>query len=206
MAYGFQLEPDEKREILRIARATLSEVLKSGRIPPGKPHRRSLLAPAPTFVSLHKGADLRGCVGIQNEDTPLYRAVQEMAVAAASRDPRFSPLSIEELESISIEVSILGERLRVRETGEIEIGVHGLSVLCRGVRGLLLPQVASGTGWTAEEFLAHLCRKAGLGDGDWRSTDAVIERFTAQVFDEGDYPPLDPQEILAQLMRDPAGH
>lgn len=205
MAYGFQLEPDEKREILRIARATLSEVLRSGRVPPGKPHRRSLLAPAPTFVSLHKGDELRGCVGIQHEDTPLYRAVQEMAVAAASRDPRFAPLSFEELDTISIEVSILGERLRVRDPGEIEVGIHGVAVLCRGVRGLLLPQVASGTGWTAEEFLARLCRKAGLDDGDWREAGAVIERFTAQVFDERGYPPLDPQEILAQLLREPAG-
>ena len=83
VTYDHPLADDEKRELLRIARATLREHGYSGRIPPGKPHRESLVAPAAVFVSLHKGDALRGCIGGLEADKPLYRAIQEMAVAAA---------------------------------------------------------------------------------------------------------------------------
>ncbi|HWM86344.1 MAG TPA: AmmeMemoRadiSam system protein A [Kofleriaceae bacterium] len=204
MAYDFVLGPDEKREVLRIARATVSEFLCAGRIPPGRPHRRSLLANAGAFVTLRCGEELRGCIGTQAEDAPLYRAVQEMAVAAATRDPRFPPLRLEEIDGITIEVSVLGDRVVVRDSREIEIGVHGLAVSCRNQRGLLLPQVASESGWTAAEFLGRVCGKAGLPAEAWRASDVTVERFTAQVFAETEYPPLDPQEILAQVMRENA--
>jgi uncharacterized protein len=204
MAYDFVLGPDEKREILRIARATVSEFLCAGRIPPGRPHRRSLLANAGAFVTLRAGEDLRGCIGTQTEDAPLYRAVQEMAVAAATRDPRFPPLRLDEIDSITIEVSVLGGRVVIRDAREIEIGIHGLAISCRGQRGLLLPQVASESGWSAEEFLGRVCSKAQLPADAWRAPEATVERFTAQVFAETEYPPLDPQEILAQVMRENA--
>jgi uncharacterized protein len=204
MAYDFVLGPDEKREILRIARATVSEFLCAGRIPPGRPHRRSLLANAGTFVTLRTGEELRGCIGTQTEDAPLYRTVQEMAVAAATRDPRFPPVRLDEIDSITIEVSVLGGRVVVRDPREIEIGQHGLAIACRGQRGLLLPQVASESGWSAEEFLSRVCGKAQLPADAWRAADATVERFTAQVFAETEYPPLDPQEILAQVMRENA--
>jgi AmmeMemoRadiSam system protein A len=202
MAYDFVLGPDEKREVLRIARATVSEFLCAGRIPPGRPHRRSLLANAGAFVTLHAGDELRGCIGTQSEDAPLYRAVQDMAVAAATRDPRFPALRAEEIDAITIEVSVLGDRTMVRDPREIEIGVHGLAITSRGQRGLLLPQVASEAGWTAEQFLAAVCTKAQLPADAWRSSDATVERFTAQVFTEADYPPLDPQAIMEQVLRD----
>jgi AmmeMemoRadiSam system protein A len=204
MAYDFVLGPDEKREILRIARATVSEFLCAGRIPPGRPHRRSLLANAGTFVTLRTGEELRGCIGTQTEDAPLYRTVQEMAVAAATRDPRFPPVRLDEIDAITIEVSVLGGRVVVRDPREIEIGLHGLAIACRGQRGLLLPQVASESGWSAEEFLGRVCGKAQLPADAWRAPDATVERFTAQVFAETEYPPLDPQEILAQVMRENA--
>ena len=92
MGYDHILTDDEKRELLRIARATIKEYLMSGRLPPGAPHRPSLVAPAAVFVSLHQveqeGETLRGCIGTTAEGAPIYRAVQEMAVAAATRDPR----------------------------------------------------------------------------------------------------------------------
>jgi AmmeMemoRadiSam system protein A len=202
MPYDFRLGPDEKREILRIARATAVEFLRSGRVPPGKPHRRSLLAEAGAFVTLRmKSGELRGCIGTQTEDSPLYRTVQDMAIAAATRDPRFPPVKLDELDSIVMEVSVLGERVRIREAREVEIGLHGLAIACRGQRGLLLPQVASESSWTGEEFLRRVCNKAQLADDAWKQAEAMVERFTAQVFDESDYPPLDPQEIFDQLQR-----
>lgn len=202
MPYDFRLGADEKREILRIARATAVEFLRSGRVPPGKPHRRSLLAEAGAFVTLRMtSGELRGCIGTQAEDSPLYRTVQDMAIAAATRDPRFPAVRLEELAAIVMEVSVLGERVRVRESSEIEIGVHGLTISCRAQRGLLLPQVARESGWTGEEFLRRVCSKAQLPDDAWQQPEAVVERFSAQVFDESDYPPLDPQEIFEQLQR-----
>jgi AmmeMemoRadiSam system protein A len=202
MPYDFRLGPDEKREILRIARATAVEFLRSGRVPPGKPHRRSLLAEAGAFVTLRMNSgELRGCIGTQAEDNPLYRTVQDMAIAACTRDPRFPAVKLDELAAIVIEVSVLGERVRIRAPGEIEIGLHGLAIACRGQRGLLLPQVASESGWTGEEFLRRTCTKAHLPEDAWQQPETTIERFTAQVFEESEYPPLDPQEIFEQLQR-----
>jgi AmmeMemoRadiSam system protein A len=125
-----------------------------------------------------------------------------MAVAAATRDPRFPPLRPDEIDLIVIEVSVLGDRTPIRDPREIEVGVHGLAISCRGQRGLLLPQVASESGWSAEEFLGRVCGKAQLPVDAWRAPDATVERFTAQVFAETEYPPLDPQEILAQVLRE----
>ena len=202
MPYDFRLGPDEKREILRIARSSAVEFLRSGQMPPGKPHRRSLLADAGAFVTLRlKSGELRGCIGTQQEDSPLYRTVQDMAIAAATRDPRFPPVQIDELSRIVIEVSVLGSRVRIRDASEVEIGVHGIAIACRGQRGLLLPQVASESRWTAEEFLRKVCSKAQLPEDAWQGSEATVERFTAQVFDEADYPPLDPQDIFEQLQR-----
>jgi uncharacterized protein len=184
MAYEHSLSDDEKRELLRIARATLREFLHSGRIPPGKPHKESLLQPAGAFVTLHKGGDLRGCIGTMVENTPLYKTVQEMAVAAASRDPRFPPVAEEELADLVIEVSVLGGHRPISSAADVEIGVHGLTIEHAGRRGLLLPQVASEHGWDAPTFITHVCAKAGLPDDAWSQPGARLERFTAQVFDE----------------------
>ena len=193
MAYAHKLTDDEKRELLRIARATLREFVRAGRIPPGKPHRESLVAEAAAFVTLHHGDALRGCIGTQHESKPLYKTIQEMAVAAASRDPRFSPVSKAELPDVTIEVSVLGDRGSIADPTEVTIGEHGLAIDYQGRRGLLLPQVATENNWDAETFLAHLCRKAGLPADSWRDSDSKIESFTAQVFNEETHPAIDPE-------------
>ena len=184
MAYDFRLAEEEKQELLRIARATLKEYLISGRVPPGAPHRKCLLAAAGAFVSLHAGDRLRGCIGTLAESQPLYKAIQEMAVAAASRDPRFEPVTSEELALLKIEVSVFGERYQILGPAEVEVGKHGLCISAAGRRGLLLPQVATEHGWGPEAFLERTCEKAGLPRDAWRLPDAFIEVFTAQVFAE----------------------
>jgi uncharacterized protein len=184
MAYDHVLSFDERKELLRIARATLREFLRSGIIPPGKPHRDCLVAPAAVFVTLHLESALRGCIGTQTEDKPLYRAVQEMAVAAATRDPRFEPVTANELADIDIQISVLSDRQRCTGAGSVSVGVHGLCIEARGHRGLLLPQVAVDAGWDATTFLARVCAKAGLPDDAWQDQDAVVETFTAQVFQD----------------------
>jgi len=188
--YTHQLADDEKRELLRIARATLREHSFSGRIPPGKPHRESLLAPASVFVSLHEGDDLRGCLGIVDEEKPIYRAVQEMAVAAATRDPRFAAIKAEELDDLVIEISVLGPTRRVKSPDELVIGTDGVRVEVDGQRGLLLPQVAQDHGWDAPTLLAKTAQKAGLPADAWAADGTQVLAFTAQVFSEKTHPPV----------------
>lgn len=186
--YDHSLADDEKRELLRIARATLREHLDTGRIPPGKPHRASLLAPAAVFVSLHRDHALRGCIGLVEARTPLYRAVQEMAVSAATRDPRFPPLTEEELDDVELEISVLSHARAVRGPEELVIGKDGLVVEAFGRRGLLLPQVAALAGWDAATLLARTCVKAGVPADTWRRADARLTAFEAQVFSDRTHP------------------
>lgn len=191
MPYSYVLTDDEKRELLRIARATLREYFHTGRIPPGKPHRDSLTAEAGAFVSLHREGVLRGCIGKQQETTALFRTIQEMTIAAATRDPRFDPVDEDEVEDIDIEISVLGGATTLRSPADIEIGAHGLAIEHQGRRGLLLPQVASKNGWDAETFLAEVCRKAGLDEDAWKQPDAVVQVFPAQVFNDDTHPRLE---------------
>src|SRR5258706_9530083 len=155
------LSDHDREELLRIARATLREFLATGYMPPGAPHRKSLLLPAGAFVSVYVDGELRGCMGRVDADTPLYLAVEQLAVAAATRDPRFEAVRMEELKQARIEISVLST-VAPAAPDAIEIGRHGL-VITRGPRrGLLLPQVAVKHGFTREQFLDETCAKAGL--------------------------------------------
>lgn len=184
MSYPHVLAMDEQRELLRIARATLREHARSGKLPPGKPHRDTLLANAAVFVTLHREAELRGCIGTTTADRPIYRAVQEMAIAAATRDPRFAPVSGDEIASIEIEISVLGALRRVAGPGDVQIGRDGVVVEGRGHRGLLLPHVAVESGWDATAFVERTCQKAGLPRDAWKAGDLEISVFPTQVFSE----------------------
>jgi AmmeMemoRadiSam system protein A len=177
------LSDHDRQELLRIARATLREWLATGYMPPGAPHRKSLLVPAGAFVTVHVGGELRGCMGRVDADTPLYLAVEQLAVAAATRDPRFESVRLEELNDVRIEISILSP-LRTGTPDEIEIGRHGLVVTRGPRRGLLLPQVATHYSWDRDRFLDETCSKAGLPPGAWRDPATRLEIFTAEVFGE----------------------
>lgn len=189
MPYSYVLSDDEKRELLRIARATLREFFYTGRIPPGKPHRDSLTAEAGVFVTLHKAGALRGCIGTHQETTALFRIIQEMTVAAASRDSRFEPVQEVEVDEIEIEISVIGMALTVSAPTDIDLGTHGLSIEHAGKRGLLLPQVAAEHGWSQSEFLEHVCAKAELPGDAWSQPGAQVFAFTAQVFSDQTHPP-----------------
>ncbi len=110
----------------------------------------------------------------------LWLEVQRTAALAATADPRFAPVTADELPDMAIEISVLGPLERVTDVSQIEIGVHGLFLLHGMRRGTLLPQVASDRGWSRDEFLLQLCRKAGLPDSAWRSGE--LYRFTADSF------------------------
>jgi AmmeMemoRadiSam system protein A len=183
-----ELEPIERKELLRIARSTLREYLALGMIPPGAPHRESLKQPAGSFVTLKTLPEghLRGCIGTFSADTPLHKCVQQMAVSAATRDPRFSAVEPDELAHLSIEISVLSPRQRIDDPQAIEVGKHGVCITHGPHHGVLLPQVPVEHGWDRETFLEHLCLKAGLPTDAWHHEKTVLEVFTAEVFGEED--------------------
>ncbi len=180
------LTPAHGRELLRIARETLSAHLAGKPAPDAAPDDPLLLEKRGAFVTLREGPKkhLRGCIGHIRAVHPLWRTVRDMAVEAATGDPRFDPVTAEDLPRLSIEISALTPLRRVQSHCEIEVGRHGL-YLVRGRRsGLLLPQVPGEFGWNLEEFLVHTCRKAGLGDGEWREEGTELYSFEAEIFTE----------------------
>jgi AmmeMemoRadiSam system protein A len=137
------------------------------------------------FVTLRRGGELRGCLGTLEAGEGLAADVALCAADSASRDPRFPRVDPREVVQLTIEISVLGARERIDPAGEaaIEIGRHGLVVEDGSRRGLLLPQVATEWGWTADEFLRQTCRKAHLPGDAWRH-GAMVFRFEAEVFGE----------------------
>lgn len=185
-AHGrFALTRAEKSALLAIARQSIADSLAGRRI---RPVDEALLTPAlkarcGAFVTLSAGGRLRGCIGNLVGRRPLWQTVGEMARAAAFDDPRFSPVGAAELPGISIEVSVLSPLRRVASEAEVELGRHGILIVKGGRSGTFLPQVATDTGWTREEFLGHCSRdKAGLGWDGWR--DAELYVYEADVFGE----------------------
>lgn len=189
MEPGF-LNPDDEQELLRLARESLSRLFKGEDL-------RSLQSPNPhlqisggAFVTLHNHGRLRGCIGHLVSHRPLFETVKEMAMAAATQDPRFTPVNPEELDDLDIEISVLSPFSPLKEVSEIVVGRHGLVVSRGGHRGLLLPQVAEEYGWDAVTFLGHTCEKAGLPPDAWRDPATHIEIFSAQVFGEKSFAAL----------------
>ncbi len=177
------LSTDEKATLLTIARESIAQYLEEGTLPQFTITEANLLRKSGAFVTLEQGGELRGCIGHILAQQQLYAAVQQAAVSAATEDPRFPPLVLEELEEISIEISVLSPLKRVTHIEEIEVGKQGLVLVAGGKTGLLLPQVASEEDWSREEFLQAVSRKAGLPDEAWQQ-GATLYTFTAIVFGE----------------------
>lgn len=178
------LPPDARAEILSIARRAIDTFLRTGEKLDLVPNSPDLLENRGAFVTLHLANDLRGCIGYTLPRLPLWETIREVAVLAATDDPRFEPVTAEELPRVRIEVSVLSPMERVTDPARIEIGVHGLYLKLGRRSGLLLPQVAPEYGWNREEFLHHTCKKAGLKGDAWKDPAAELSWFTAEVFGE----------------------
>lgn len=178
-----ELAKQEKILLLELAREAIRQRLEN-RFQLRKVESPPLALPHGAFVTLHREAQLRGCIGRIRSLDPLYTTVQEMAVAAAFQDPRFAPVVREELALLEIEISVLSPPETIAGPDQIEVGKHGLIISSGPYSGLLLPQVATEWGWDSETFLNHTCLKAGLPENYWRQTQVKIEAFTAQVFSE----------------------
>jgi len=180
------LSMDSKKKLLKIARGSIAGFLKDGK-------RKSLSKTADpelnintgAFVTLHENGELRGCIGNMAGQGPLYNTVADMAIEAATGDPRFHRLSQDELDKIDIEISVLSPLKRVKSYEEIKIPGHGVIVRKGFSSGVYLPQVATEAGWNREEFLTSLCgSKAGIDPQAWKDPSTEMYVFTAEVFGE----------------------
>ena len=178
---GFALSDDEKRLLKEIALTSIKDSLAGKEISHSSPLTTHLSAKCGAFVSLHKHGRLRGCIGHFGEDIPLHEIVAEMARAAAFEDPRFMPVTADELADIDIEISVLTPMRRIESLDEFELHRHGIYIR-KGYRsGTFLPQVADEVNWTKEEFVSHCAQdKAGIGWDGWK--DAELYLYEAIVF------------------------
>lgn len=191
----FQLSSEEGEFLVRLARKAVEEYLKNERrIKPPSEISEKLRRPCGVFVTISQFKNgkkiLRGCIGYPYPTTPLVEAVIDSALGAATQDPRFYPLSLEELDKVVFEVSILTPPIKIEVKNPIEypskikIGKDGLIVEHGLYKGLLLPQVAIEWNWDAEEFLCHCCQKAGLSPDYWLVKGTKVYKFQAIIFEE----------------------
>ena len=191
----FHLTQEEGDFIVKLARKAVGEYLKTGKVinsPKDAPAK--LQQRCGTFVtinSLKQGKEeLRGCIGYPYPTTILTQAVIECAISSATQDPRFHPISAEELDHVVFEVSVLTppEVVNMENTAhlpsKIKVGEDGLIVEKGLYKGLLLPQVAVEYGWDEEDFLCQCCVKAGLPPDSWLVKSTRVHKFQAIVFEE----------------------
>jgi hypothetical protein len=178
------LERQQKLILLRLARQAIERWVGQGEKQIEETGDPALAGLAGAFVSLHRSGELRGCIGRIRADYVLERVVQEVAISAATGDPRFTPVAVAELSELDLEISVLSPFREIEEISEIEVGRDGLMISEGYATGLLLPQVASEYGWDRETFLGQTCIKAGLPKDHWRNAKPKIEIFSAEVFSE----------------------
>lgn len=173
---------EERRGLLRLAHASIRAAVQGKPLATEEAPNQHLREARGAFVTLHEDGELRGCIGMMVAAKALDETVREMARAAALEDPRFAPVTAEELDKLQIEISVLSPMVAIAPE-DVVVGRHGLMVSYEGRRGVLLPQVAPERGWDRETLLAQTCRKAGLPMDQWRR-GAKLEAFTAEVFGE----------------------
>lgn len=195
-----ELTKSEGEFLVKLARSAVKEYLTEfSKVEPSVDTPSRLREKAGVFVTIEKIARditgvprrmLRGCIGFPEPVMPLAEATVEAAIAAATEDPRFEPMRLEELGSVVFEVSVLSVPSLVSYSKpeelleKVKVGRDGI-VVERGIlRGLLLPQVPVEYDWSAEEYLDNACIKAGLPPDAWRSGKLKVYTFTARVFAE----------------------
>ncbi len=178
------LSAADQELLFRVARDSIKAHLKGEQVPLPQAASPLLTQPRGVFVTLNRHGRLRGCIGYLDAVNPLLAAVQEMAVAAAFRDPRFPPLREDELADLEVEISILSPMQQIKNTEDIQVGHHGLYLVQGSHRGLLLPQVATEYGWDRLTFLKQTCVKAGLPPDAWENPSTRIFVFSADILHE----------------------
>lgn len=184
---SYYLSAEEKADLLNYARSTITEYVNHGKSPELDKSKLTdhITQPCGAFVTLRKEGQLRGCIGRFEAVEPLYEVVRQMAISAATQDYRFPPVTPDEINELDIEISVLTPMKKISSIDEIELGRHGIYIKKGFASGTFLPQVATETGWTLEEFLGHCAKdKAHIGWDGWK--DAEIYTYEAYVFSETD--------------------
>ena len=182
---GDMLTDNQKKRLLEIARQSMTEYVTNSIRKDFKEVDPQLDIKRGAFVTLHKNGELRGCIGSFTSHQPLYQVIADMAIESATGDPRFRPVTKEELDKISIEISVLTEPQLIDDWKKIRLGVDGVIVKKGFSQGVFLPQVATETGWDLETFLQHLCAgKAGLSADAYKDPATQIRTFQAIIFSE----------------------
>ena len=182
---GNLLTRQEQEDLLAIARSSVEEYIKNGKVPDFETDNYYLNQKIGAFVTLKKQGQLRGCIGVFSPtEIPLYQVVSDMAVSSATKDTRFLPVAEQELSELHYEISVLSEMQKINDWQDIEIGKHGVQIRHSGRSGVFLPQVATDNNWDLKIFLEQLCyQKIGLEKDCYKRDDVQMYVFTAQVFD-----------------------
>lgn len=182
-----EISAQEKKMLLKAARESIQSVFVDAASPsPEYSLYPNLKVNTGAFVTLTINEKLRGCIGYINSQDTLFETICSAARQAAFRDPRFRPLSTDELPQIKIEISVLSPPESISCYDEIKLGTHGLILEEPDRRALLLPQVATKNNLNLNQFLAALCEKAGLAPEYHMMKKLNIKVFTASIFSESD--------------------
>ena len=186
-----QLSDSDGVFLVKTARMAVTEFLSNGkRMKLESEREKKFSFNAGVFVTLNNADGLRGCIGFPMPDKKLSHGIIDAAIAAATEDPRFSPVKINELNDIMFEVTVLTPPVEITVTDpmeyleKIKVGRDGLIIRNSFSSGLLLPQVPVEYGWNVEEFLQHTCEKAGLEKDTWKNEKVKIEKFEGIVYKE----------------------
>jgi uncharacterized protein (TIGR00296 family) len=191
MKNDFEISEKDGQILVETARMVVNNYLKNGtKIELGNKIQEDFSFKSGVFVTLNNPLGLRGCIGYPLPDKKLFNALEDAAISAATEDPRFPPVKLEELDSITFEVTVLTppKKIEVKDhseyLSEIKVGKDGLIVKSGFNSGLLLPQVPVEYDWNEREFLEYTCEKAGLPKDYWKKEDVEILKFEGLVFKE----------------------
>lgn len=176
----------EKQDLLSMARNAIRGYLDRREKEYPRSQNPKFLSKRGVFVTLHRNETLRGCIGYPLPEKPLLEAVADNAISSATQDPRFDPVTLDELDKIDIEISVLTLPSEIEDINNVVIGRDGIIITKGFNRGLLLPQVPVEQKWNLEQYLSYGCLKAGLGSDEWKR-GVKIEIFQAIVFGEKDF-------------------
>lgn len=182
-----QISHQNRVLLLKLARQTLEALTQSNRKLEIdlKSYPKELLVRRSVFVTLNKNGNLRGCIGNLGEGDPLPVSVHDYTINAAAGDPRFQPVQHSEVKDIDIEISVMTPFNKIEDYQRIRLGIDGVIIQKGFYRAVFLPQVATETGWNLDEFLSHLCTKAGLEADAYKKPGMRFSVFQAEVFSEG---------------------
>jgi AmmeMemoRadiSam system protein A len=175
----------QKQTLLKVAKDTVEAVIKNEPVPKPESEDPQLNEHCGCFVTLKNHGQLRGCIGQFISEGPLIELIAEMARASATGDPRFfaDPITADELEQLDVEISVLSPLQLTDDPLSLRLGIDGIYIKKGHASGCFLPQVATETGWSKEEFLSYCCaHKAGLAPNAWKSPGTQVYLFTADVF------------------------